>query len=526
MTRNEKNKNTPLTAGQREIAWMADAYPIPLTESQEMNWNTFIESGNASDEKLFRDWISQVPGSLSPSHLVVAAIQCMRNRGYDVREAEKYIDEGLRAAKEKDGVALQRITARIYHLLNTAPKDDTSDYWKYHIYTNWEEIRANSTFPEMGTREDSISVKEGQEVSSVSERSRETGTDVLWTSGRAAVDVFSDDYADRIRAGWTAQLIGGALGTQVEGYNTDNIEKVYGTITSYLRLPETYNDDITYEIAFLDSFREHGYAVTSEQIAEKWLELIADGYSAEEVALRNLRLGIQPPESGTHLNYYSDWIGVQMRTMIHGMTAPGNPVLAAELAVRDGVISHSNSGLLGGIFNAILVSMAFVLRDVRELVVRVVDCIPKDSEFYQVLTFALGQCRDKDNWREAWRQCEKKYEDYNWIHVYPNAAAEIIALWYGNGDFDRTATIICMEGKDADCTAAPVLNILGVMYGTKILTPKWTEPLGTTVYTIMRKYRKISLQTLCQETVESVRRARKHLLFPQTSPCNALCHLL
>ncbi len=489
MIKNEKNTNTFPTAGQRETAWMADAYPVPLTDSQEMNWNIYIESGNASDEKLFRDWISQVPGSLSPSHLVVAAIQCMRNRGYDVREAEKYIDKGLKTAEEKDGAALQKITAQIYYLLNTAPKDADSDYWKYHIYTDWEEIRANSTFPEMGDRE----------------------------------DVFSDDYADRIQAGWTAQLIGGALGTQVEGYNTDNIEKVYGTVTSYLRPPETYNDDITYEIAFLDSFREHGYAVTSEQIAEKWLELIADGYSAEEVALRNLRLGIRPPESGTHLNYYSDWIGVQMRTMIHGMAAPGNPALAAELAVRDGVISHSNSGLLGGIFNAVLVSMAFVLRDVRELLVKAADCIPKDSEFYQVLIFALEQCREKGSWREAWRQCEIKYKDYNWIHVYPNAAAEIIALWYGNGDFDRTASIICMEGKDADCTAAPVLNILGVMYGTEILTPKWTEPLGTTIHTIMRKYRKIALQDLCRETVESVRRAqgRRHVA-DYLSPSNHL----
>lgn len=489
MIKNEKNTNTFPTAGQRETAWMADAYPVPLTDSQEMNWNMYIESGNASDEKLFRDWISQVPGSLSPSHLVVAAIQCMRNRGYDVREAEKYIDKGLKTAEEKDGAALQKITAQIYYLLNTAPKDADSDYWKYHIYSDWEEIRANSTFPKMGDRE----------------------------------DVFSDDYADRIQAGWTAQLIGGALGTQVEGYNTDNIEKVYGTVTSYLRLPETYNDDITYEIAFLDSFREHGYAVTSEQIAEKWLELIADGYSAEEVALRNLRLGIRPPESGTHLNYYSDWIGVQMRTMIHGMAAPGNPALAAELAVRDGVISHSNSGLLGGIFNAVLVSMAFVLRDVRELLVKAADCIPEDSEFYQVLIFALEQCREKGSWREAWRQCEIKYKDYNWIHVYPNAAAEIIALWYGNGDFDRTASIICMEGKDADCTAAPVLNILGVMYGTEILTPKWTEPLGTTIHTIMRKYRKIALQDLCRETVESVRRAqgRRHVA-DYLSPSNHL----
>ena len=469
---------TPPTAGQREIAWMAEAYPIPLMDSQKMNWSTYIESGNASDEKLFRDWISRVPGSLSPSHLVVAAIQCMRNRGYDVLEAEKYIDAGLKTAEEKDGAALQRITARIYSLLNMAPKDADSDYWKYHIYTNWEEIRTNSIFPEMGDQ----------------------------------INVHSDCFADRICAGWTAQLVGSALGTQVEGYNTDNIEKVYGTITSYLRPPETYNDDITYEIAFLESFRKYGYEVTSEQIAEEWLELIADGYSAEEVALRNLRLGIRPPESGTYLNYYSDWIGVQMRAMIHGMTAPGNPALAAELAVRDGVISHSNSGLLGGMFNAVLVSMAFVLRDVRELLVKAVSCIPKNSEFYQVLTFALRQCREKESWREAWRQCEKKYEDYNWIHVYPNAAAEIIALWYGKGDFDKTATIISMEGKDADCTAAPVLNVLGVMYGTKILAPKWTEPLGTTIHTIMRKYRKISLETLCQKTTESVRQAKNPCL--------------
>lgn len=493
--KNKKNNNTSFTAGQREIAWMRNAYPLPLTDSQKMNWDYYIESGDASDEKLFRDWISQVPGSLAPSHLVVAAVQCMRNRGYDVRKAEEYIDEGLKAAEEKDGAALQRITAQIYYLLNTAPKDTESGYWKYHIYTNWKEIRKNSTFPELGDRKTGISL----------EKDRKARSDVSRMPARTIVDVFSDDYADRIRAGWTAQLIGSALGTQVEGYNTDNIEKVYGTITSYLRPPETYNDDITYEIAFLDSFREHGYVVTSEQIAEKWLELIADGYSAEEVALRNLRLGIRPPESGMHLNYYSDWIGVQMRTMIHGMVAPGNPALAAELAVRDGVISHSNSGLLGGIFNAVLVSMSFVLQDVRELLVEAVNCIPKDSEFYQVLIFALEQCRAKGNWREAWRQCEIKYEDYNWIHVYPNAAAEIIALWYGYGDFDKTASIICMEGKDSDCTAAPVLTILGVMYGSKILTKKWTEPLGATINTIMRKYRKIPLQDLCRETVESVR---------------------
>ena len=136
-----------MNAGEREKQWMKEAFPVRIQDSCEDNWNVCMESGDVSDQKLFRDWISQVPGSLAPSHLVVAAIQCMRNRGYDVTEAEKYMDEGLKAAEGKDAATLQKITARIYHLLNTAPRDAHSDYWKYHIYKDWEEIERNVTFP-------------------------------------------------------------------------------------------------------------------------------------------------------------------------------------------------------------------------------------------------------------------------------------------------------------------------------------------------------------------------------------------
>lgn len=248
--------------------------------------------------------------------------------------------------------------------------------------------------------------------------------------------------------------------------------------------------------------------VSDQKLFRDWISQVPGSLAPSHLvvaAIRNLRLGIRPPESGMHLNYYSDWIGVQMRTMIHGMLAPGNPKLAAELAVRDGIISHSNSGILGGMFNAVLISLAFVERDIRELLRKTIDCIPKDSEYYQVLLFALKQCEEQKSWREAWRKCEKKYEDYNWIHVYPNVAAQIIALWYGNGDFDKTAEIICMEGKDADCTAAPVLNALGIMFGSAVLDKKWTEPLGTEIHLLLRKYKTISLDKLCEVTVESVR---------------------
>ncbi len=47
------------------------------------------------------------------------------------------------------------------------------------------------------------------------------------------------------------QLIGGCLGTQIEGYTTEQIRNVSARSTD-ISASETYNDDITYEIAYLD----------------------------------------------------------------------------------------------------------------------------------------------------------------------------------------------------------------------------------------------------------------------------------
>lgn len=461
-------------AWEYEYEWITHAVPPRVTEVQEEEWMKYLENGAASDQRLFTDWYSEVPGSKAPCHLVPAAIQCMAAKGYDVSEAEQYIEAGLKAEREKDGAALQQITARIYYILNTAKQDPASAYASCGVYRTFADIEKKVSFPPA-----------------------------------AKYDVYGEDFAQRIRAGWMGQLVGGCLGTQIEGYTTENIRRVFGEVRGYLRAPETYNDDITYELAYLDGFAEKGYRITPEDIAYKWLELIADGYSAEKIALENLRRGLMPPESGTQNNYFSDWIGAQMRTMVHGMAAPGDPRLAARLAADDSVVSHSNNGMLGGVFNAVLVSLCFTETDIRTAVEKAAACIPADSEFCSVVKFALRQCRVQRTWEEAWAVCEERFCEYNWIHAYPNTAAEVIALWYGNMDFDETCHIICMEGQDVDCTAAPVLNALAVMKGYDSIEEKWITPIGSDIYTTMRKMRHLTFDELCEKTVSAVRRAQK-----------------
>ena len=177
-------------AWEYEYEWISNAVPPTVEEDQEEDWLEYEKAGAASDERLFTDWYSEVPGSKSPSHLVPAAIACMAQRGYDASAAEALIEPGLRAAADRDGGALQRITAKIYHLLNTAPKIPEHPYFRYRIYRTFSDVAEDSVFPEA-----------------------------------AAFDVGSRDFERKILAGWTGQLIGGCLGTQIEGYFTKNIRR-------------------------------------------------------------------------------------------------------------------------------------------------------------------------------------------------------------------------------------------------------------------------------------------------------------
>jgi len=461
-------------AWEIEAEIMNKAMPISAKLTEE-NWMAYAEAGNAFDSKLLKYWKSEVPGSLAPCRLILASIMAMENKGYNVSKAENLYAEGEAILETGDMVKLNRITVQIHEALNNAPKNEKSDYFRFKSYLNFQEVQQDSNF----------------------------------TQYIKHYDIYSNDFEEKIKAGWIAQIIAAAAGVQMEGYIYKNIKQTYGEIKGYLKAPETYNDDITYELAFLEAFQEHGYAVSSNDIALSWVGIIPDGYSAEEVALRNIRNGIMPPESGRFLNYYSDWIGTQMRSAIHGMVAPGNPYLAAELAWRDGVISHANNGVIGGIFNAVLVSLAFIEHDIRKILSDTIKMLPNQSEYASVALEVLNCCLNAKDWEAAWLWCENRFKTYHWIHTYPNLAAEIVALWFGNGDFNDTLNIICLAGKDTDCNAAQAMTVLGIIGGINQIDEKWILPLNNTVRTYLRKYQVFTIDKLVSDTVTAVRNAER-----------------
>lgn len=451
---------------------ISNAVPVVLKEEEQTWENAFdVDEGNWQGIKLL--WGSHVPGSYAPEIVLLSGIQSMYNMGYDVTEAEKLIPQALEAKEKEDKATLYRLTSRVFRLLNEAKPISDHPFWKYRIYDNFDQYASAVNFYYY-----------------------------------QPCDVKSDKFDQSIYAGWIAQIVGAAVGTAIEGYDSEHIQKAFGEIHDYVRKPSTYNDDITYEIAFLDAFSKKGYQVSSADIAEEWAALIPSGWSAEDIALKNIMLGVYPPESGYRSNPFREWIGAQMRGAICGMCAPADPYRAAELAFRDGVVSHHNNGVLGEIFNAVMCSMAFCETSMKEIVRKAIDMIPKDSEYYAVVHSAWVLCEQSKDYRSAWKVCEEKYAEYNWIHAYPNAAAEVIALYFCNDDFDTCLNMISMMGQDVDCNAAQILTLFGISRGLDCIDKKWLDPIQDDLYSYIRGYEKTKITTIARQTADSVRKAR------------------
>jgi ADP-ribosylglycohydrolase len=446
-----------------------EAQPVVLSEENQ-TWVAIMEGEKSADALLCLQWSSHVPGSGAPESVILGAVQSMENMGYDVRSAEAIAEEGLEAFRRRDMQELNALTARLYKKLDELPRDPSSSYHGCRVYGSFEEYADAVRFPK-----------------------------------RQRVDTSSDVFLDRSYAGWLAQICGGALGTALEGYTTERLKARFGDIHGYVRPPNTYNDDITYEIAFLEAFERSGRAVRSEEIAERWIALVPSGWSAEQIALENIRRGIFPPDSGKFRNPYREWIGAQMRGAICGQVAPGDPAEAARLAWIDAVVSHHGNGVLGEVFNAVLVSLAYVESDMRACVERAAELIPADSEYRSVLNFALERCAAGDA-GGAWAACEDRYSHYNWIHAYPNAAAEVVALWFGEADFDETMRLVCMCGQDVDCNAAQIGTAVGAMRGGAAIGERWSAPLGDVIKTYLRGMRELSLRELARRTAAAAAR--------------------
>ena len=315
------------------------------------------------------------------------------------------------------------------------------------------------------------------------------------------------DYVERVYAGVLGKMIAVYLGRPIEGWSYEMIMERFGEIHYYvheaLDLPLVVtDDDLSGTFTFARAMSDYGNRpdLTAEQIGQTWLNYIVEGKTTlwwggigdvtEHTAYLRLKNGIQPPRSGSlELNgpIMAEQIGSQIFIDGWGMIAPGDPELAADLARRAASVSHDGEAIYGAQVVAALVAQAFVESDMDKLIDSAASLIPADSTIYRMIERVRDWHSGQRDWHQTLGQIDREYSRDRYpgnCHIVPNHARIILALLYGDDDFQKSMMVVNTAGFDTDCNSGNVGCIMGVKNGLAGIDagPDWRGPVADRLY--------------------------------------------
>jgi len=342
-----------------------------------------------------------------------------------------------------------------------------------------------------------------------------------------------DEYYDKVYGAWLGRVAGSHFGAPLEFRPYSYIQRKYCAggqeeITGYVEPvnPDQVNDDEIYEIVGLATLETKGIDITSEDIAQAWAErLYKMQFTAEKVALKNIRRGLMPPDCASEANgnIWYDAIGAQMKADIWGLIAPNCPQVAAHYAEIDGRVAHQGVGVEGEIFIAGVISNGFHESDVRELIHQSLELLPPESSYRRFVEKTESIYHKHASWRSAREEMLRKWHGIraelrkeaafkrrvvflnrflSGLHVLPNAGIITLSLLYGADDptdpFGRAVCLGGMMALDTDCNCGNIGAIMGTILGAEGIPPAWKDPLQDTFHTYVKGYEHWKISELAQ----------------------------
>lgn len=258
------------------------------------------------------------------------------------------------------------------------------------------------------------------------------------------------------------------------------------------------DDDITYTILGLLIAEDHGIDFTVEDVGKAWLKYLPYACTAEEIALNNLKKGIEAMRAADVDNPYSQWIGADIRSDPWAYMAPAYPEKAAELAYRDAYISHRRNGIYGEMFFSAVQSAAFHTDNAVDALEIGLTEIPEDCMLAKDVRWALQEGKNIRSYKEARQAVEVKFEGMSGVHTNNNACLTIFGLMIGGNDVTKVISETVAMGLDNDCTAATAGSIVGAIVGKNGVPEHWYKNFNNKVLTYMIDREEFRIDDLVQ----------------------------
>lgn len=333
---------------------------------------------------------------------------------------------------------------------------------------------------------------------------RPNGPRRLWYSLEEEV------YYNKLKGAFLSRLAGCTLGAPVEFWSVSDMENwasyigdtfpptdywsmiknpgelryTKGDFVEYTRQglnKVPVDDDIAYTLMSLLVVENYGLNFSVEQVGEMWSKLLPMAYTAEEIAIENIKKQVQIDKVAEKNNPYFQWIGADIRADGFAYMAPGYPEKAAELAYKDAYLSHRRNGIYGEMFLAAAQSAAFAVENPIEALKIGLTEIPQGCLLAREVRWALEIGPSVKNYKEARRLVDERFDGMSHAHTINNMMLMIFGLYIGKNNMTKVISETVAMGMDNDCTTASGASIVGAVVGFEGVEKHWYEPFNNVI---------------------------------------------
>lgn len=342
--------------------------------------------------------------------------------------------------------------------------------------------------------------------------------------------ISQDDLREKISGYWIGQLAGNFMGFPFENcyieepipilidryyqfdddnsliINRNDMRGYCAIVTSWIEGAFS-DDDTDIEFVTLHAVEKYGLDINYSEITEMWKKHINRKIWVANLTARDLMSeGFIPPATGSKENN-NNWfqIDAQLVNEIWSVFYPGMLQKSVERAEWGARITNDDWGTHPTIAYAVMYSAAFFEKDVNNLVDLALKFIPENSPFYEGMNDVIAWHKQNEDWRITRKMIFDKYYRYksgsyeapvSIVSSLSNGLFGIMAILYGEGDFEKTTGIAVSAGLDCDNQAATCAGLIGVIHGASVIPsgltlglsdkPIWKQPFNDTYINFTR----------------------------------------
>ncbi|GAB4318553.1 MAG: hypothetical protein Kow0069_21740 [Promethearchaeota archaeon] len=298
-----------------------------------------------------------------------------------------------------------------------------------------------------------------------------------------------DYWEEKVLGCLLGGAIGNAMGSLVENWTYERIERTYGTIDAPLDL-RRINEEDDYQMAllFCEAYLERGRHVTPEEFARTWLEKFDPGknfFWCMRNALELLKRGASPRQTGLYnVNTGSALMAIAPVGIYNALEPDRAFSDALDLAY---VYQPEPDATCAACFAAGVAVALDPTATVGEVVDAIVERAPSERTMYwdgvrplPSLRASLEAAREiagefSGDWRGARENIYQKL--LAWHPIDPVEVLSIATCLFEvtGGEYEEGCVAGTNVGRDADTIANLIGSLCGCLGGVGAIPPEWRE---------------------------------------------------